>query len=108
MFSNKGVQVQPAGEHAPFQMKVCVIGCTCDLPARALVQNFIQFNGFYGCSFCQQPGKTTQTSNGGHVHTFPYLAKSPKGPPRTQLTCLQNAASAVQKHSALNKYCYYA
>lgn len=29
---------------------------TCDLPAKALVMNMIQFNGFYGCSHCMQKG----------------------------------------------------
>lgn len=26
------------------------------MPARALVLNMIQFNGFYGCSHCEQKG----------------------------------------------------
>ena len=32
---------------------------TCDLPAKALVMNMIQFNGFYGCSHCMQKGITS-------------------------------------------------
>ena len=102
MFSNVGVQVHPSGVEHPFQMKVCVIGFSCDLPARATVQNFVQFNGFHGCSFCEQPGKTVSTSKGGHVHAFPYQHSSPKGPPRTQLGCVLNAAKAVEEHSVVN------
>ena len=32
---------------------------TCDLPAKALIMNMVQFNGFYGCSRCLQPGIAT-------------------------------------------------
>ena len=55
------------------------------------VQNLIQFNGYYGCCYCEQPGRTAQTENGGHVHTFLYILDSPKGPPRTQQACMQYA-----------------
>ena len=58
-----------------FQMRLHVIGCTCDLPARAMVQNFTQYNGAYGCGFCEQMGTTTRTAAGGNIHTFPYLNK---------------------------------
>jgi len=30
---------------------------TCDLPARAMILNMTNFNGFYSCCFCLQPGK---------------------------------------------------
>ena len=33
-----------------------LLGCTCDLPARAMVMNCVQYNGFYGCPRCLQPG----------------------------------------------------
>ena len=29
---------------------------TCDLPARAMILNMVNFNGFYSCCFCLQPG----------------------------------------------------
>lgn len=29
---------------------------TCDLPARAMILNMTNFNGFYGCCYCLQPG----------------------------------------------------
>ena len=35
---------------------VSVIACTCDLPARAIMMNMVQYNGFYGCSHCMQKG----------------------------------------------------
>ena len=96
-----GVQVQPPGTEVPFMMKVCVIGCTCDLPAKAMVQNFIPFNGQYGCSYCEQPGRTMLTKRGGHVHIFPYSEHAPTGPPRTQQACEQYALEAVQRHTVV-------
>lgn len=96
-----GIQVHPPGIQEPFNMKVLVVCCSCDLPARAMIQNFIQFNGFYGCCSCEQPGKTVQTANGGYVHTFPYVKDSPKGPARTKEACLQYAVEAVAQHSVV-------
>ncbi len=36
--------------------KVFPILCSCDAPARAAVQDFLQFNGIYGCGFCKNEG----------------------------------------------------
>ena len=36
--------------------KVIASVCICDAPARAMVQNFLQYNGFHGCGFCKHPG----------------------------------------------------
>lgn len=47
--------ISPPGRE-PFTCRIALIGCTCDLPAKALVLNAIQYNGFYGCSHCLQEG----------------------------------------------------
>ncbi|KAH7984557.1 hypothetical protein HPB52_022278 [Rhipicephalus sanguineus] len=36
--------------------KVYCICCCADSPARAAMQHMIQFNGYYGCSWCYHPG----------------------------------------------------
>ncbi|KAM7306423.1 uncharacterized protein ISCGN_010127 [Ixodes scapularis] len=36
--------------------KVYCISCVADSPARAAMQNVMQFNGYYGCSWCLHPG----------------------------------------------------
>ena len=54
---------------------------TCDLPAKCLVLNSVQFNG---CSKCSQPGITWNTSARGHVHVYPYDVSDPSGPKRTK------------------------
>lgn len=39
--------------------KVFLLCFVSDLPAKALVLNFIQFNGYWGCSRCLQKGNKT-------------------------------------------------
>ncbi len=39
--------------------RVALLCTTLDLPARAAVLNFIQFNGYWGCCRCLQKGKLT-------------------------------------------------
>eukprot|EP00732_Lithocolla_globosa_P002296 Lithocolla_globosa_v1_NODE_1464_length_2557_cov_5.754996.p1 type:complete len:810 gc:universal NODE_1464_length_2557_cov_5.754996:2476-47(-) len=42
--------------------------CGCvDLVAKAPVQNFTQYNGYYGCSACKHPGKHSH-----HRHYYPF------------------------------------
>lgn len=102
-----GIEVHPCGTPSPFRMKVFTI-CACfDLPARASVLNTTQFNGQYGCNFCQQPGSSCRTEKGGHVHTFPYIQSSPKGPPRTHCGYIEHAKEAViQKSMVCESYVY--
>ncbi|XP_065297934.1 uncharacterized protein [Dermacentor albipictus] len=38
------------------ELKVYFI-CSADSPARAAMQHFIQFNCYYGCSWCYHPGE---------------------------------------------------
>lgn len=52
---DNGVVVQPAGMTSePFVCKVLTIAGTCDLPAKALVLNSVQYNGKFGCNKCEQ------------------------------------------------------
>ena len=49
-----GVNVTvPDEEVASFTSKVVVICGTCDLPAKCLVFNTVQYNGFYDCCKCK-------------------------------------------------------
>jgi len=44
--------------------------CICDAPARAMLQDFVQFNGQYGCGFCHHPGERVQKGLGS-VQVYP-------------------------------------
>ncbi|XP_040074074.1 uncharacterized protein LOC115330680 [Ixodes scapularis] len=41
-----------------------------DAVARAMLQGIRQFNGLYGCSFCEHPGKSLSLPGKGHVHVY--------------------------------------
>lgn len=43
-----GVEFQDH-EGAAFTSKATLLTCTCDLPAKSLVTNSMQFNGAFGC-----------------------------------------------------------
>lgn len=75
---------------------------SCDLPARCLVCNSIQFNGYYGCLRCQQSGKSLKTAKGGHVHVYPFIETDPSGPVRTKLSMIRDAQQAVQQKWCVN------
>ena len=66
-----------------FKCQAGLLTCTCDLPAKALVANSIQFNGRFGCWHCLQKGQNFRTTSGGNCHVFPYNDDEPSGPKRT-------------------------
>ena len=66
-----------------FVSKSILLMGTCDMPAKAAVCNCVQFNGFYGCFRCKQPGRSFKSAKGGTIHTFPFNRENPKGPIRT-------------------------
>ena len=73
-----------------------LLGGTCDMPAKGHVLNMVQFNGFYGCSKCLQPGETVQTGR-GHTHAYPYDIHNPSGPQRTIDNFRESAERAYQE-----------
>lgn len=78
------------------------LACACDLPARCLLCNSMQYNGEFGRWKCLQPGKTVKNGQRGHARGFPFNKEDPKGPLRT--TCneltLQYAKEAMQQQMA--------
>ena len=50
--------------------KVILLVGTCDLPAKCLVCNSVQYNGSYGCFKCKQRGQTAKVSAQGHGMHF--------------------------------------
>ena len=53
-------------------LRALLLSATMDAPAKCLFQNVVQFNGFYGCPYCESPGATVQTSEKGHTHAYPF------------------------------------
>ena len=84
-------------ERGKFLCKGYVIACTCDLPARCLICNGMQYNGENGCWKCFQPGETVRIGIRGHCRAFPYQGHDPKGPLRTAAGVKQDAETAISK-----------
>lgn len=59
---------------------VSLIGST-DLLAKSACQEFTQFNGECGCSFCEDKGLVVPVGK-GHARAYPYIP----GPPTQQRT----------------------
>ena len=57
-------------EHKP--RRVYPLLLCADAPARALVRNAKQFNGRYGCDWCETPGEAVPINNGPVVRYYPH------------------------------------
>ncbi len=96
-----GITVESPDVSGSFKCRAILLSNTCDLPAKALILNMVNHNGFYSCPSCTQPGKTINTIR-GHVHTFPYISADPTGPLRTLQSVARDAKLALQKHTTVN------
>ena len=99
------MSVQFIDRNEPVNIKPFVICFTADLPAKAAVLNMMQFNGFYGCSFCEQPGETVHSSLRGHVHAFPIIPEDPNGPRREHDKAVLQAELALQVNKPVSQVC---
>jgi len=61
---NEGFNYISATSKEQVLMHVGASLCICDAPARALVQEFTQYNGKFGCGFCMHEGKHIEKGNG--------------------------------------------
>lgn len=68
-----GIQVTISGEEAA-TCRVKVLCVTLDLPAKAKVSNFVQFDGRFGCTVCKEEGLMVKV---GRVHTCVYKYMEP-------------------------------
>ena len=83
------------------EMKRCkaiVLCATLDLPAKAKVQNVIQFNGEFGCSSCKQPGKVVPVG-AGNTRVYEYLV--PASPLKTHQECFTIGKKALETGQVL-------
>ena len=81
----EGVEVSSPNVPNSFVCHAMLLCGMCDLPAKAIVHNMTQFNGYYGCSHCKQSGEQLPTSATGKVHVYPYNGTDPTGPLRTNM-----------------------
>ena len=90
LFPHVGISVKtPEGV---MTSRVRLLMCSVDLIARAPILNMKQFNGKYGCCYCEDEGQPLPTT---HLHrTWPYCASSTH---RTHNSVLANASEALRK-----------
>lgn len=96
------IKVKVGNDTTEMESKVILLAGTCDLPAKCLVCNSVQYNGSYGCLKCKQRGETVKVSARGHVHAFPFIQPDPYGPKRTHSKTLQDADTAVESGKAVD------
>ena len=95
---SEGIRISSPDIQETFTCRGMLLCGTCDLPAKAIVYNMLQFNGYYGCSHCKQNGKQLSTatgSNAGKVHIYPYIHENPLGPLRTNDETVLHSRKAV-------------
>lgn len=92
----KGVYVN-SPERGNFLCRGILLACSCDLPARCLLCNGMQYNGENGCWKWLQPGQTVKTGIRGHSRTFPYQEDNPKGSIRTSENVKDNGFEAARR-----------
>lgn len=73
-----------------------LLSSSFDLPARAICLNMKQWNGAYGCAYCEDAGTTI---GGDHLHRYwPYKDSVA----RTHASLMQNAVNAVTCGNAVS------
>ncbi|XP_026475923.1 uncharacterized protein LOC113381164, partial [Ctenocephalides felis] len=86
-----GIEVYIPCRRINITVKGILLLGTCDLPARSDCLNFVQYNGYYGCSYCFCPGMNFTLETGGNVHVYPYTNNIEK---RTLQNCRSFADNA--------------
>ena len=90
-----GVTVFSPDISQSFNCHAILLCGTCDLLAKAMVYNTIQFNGHYGCTHCKQSGEQLVTDRNGRVHVYPYVNTDPTGPWRTSVDIEMHSREAI-------------
>lgn len=76
--------------------KIYTILCSCDSVARCKLQNIIQFNGYYGCSWCEHKGVSVEKGH-GRVMSYTLQGRDDSSSSRTQSSFFNAAKQAVER-----------
>ena len=61
-YCHLGIEVQLPSSETPTLSRSMLLLCSVDLPAKAALCNMVQYNGFYACPTCLDPGDNSVTS----------------------------------------------
>ena len=70
-----------------------IVACV-DTIARISLNGTIQFNGHYGCDWCEHPGKY-------HARSMRYPLRNPPAPARTKASTIKYAQEALKKFKSV-------
>ena len=79
-------------EHGDILIKGFLLCGTADLPAKCLVCNSVQFNGYFGCLKCKQRGVYDESSR---KVIFPFDYECPSGPVRDHAETFNESKTAT-------------
>ena len=105
IYTSLGITLVHNGEHVT--LRAILLSGIFDLPAKCLIQEMVQFNGAFGCSFCEVPGKSLKTDNGGHVMVFPQATLTEKAFLRTNVRVMAQAMVALEQGEIVSFTHYY-
>lgn len=74
-------------------IKALFLAYTVDLQAKSMILEFIAHNGYYSCSYCDDPGHAPKNQKGRRQHAFAY---SSNGNLRTNEQWKMDALEAVE------------
>lgn len=77
--------------------KVFPLVAVCDSVARPMIQNFKQFNGEFGCSYCLQKGTVVEKGQ-GHVRVYPFESDTES---RSHDGSIDFAQEAIENHTTV-------
>ena len=91
------IGIDVASPDGPVVARARLLMCSFDLPAKAIVLNMKQFNGAYGCTYCEDKGMPRATS---HLHrNWPYSTSCTE---RSHAGVVQNAEDALKSGNAVS------
>lgn len=76
--------------------RIALIACSCDLPARALLTNIVQYNGRNGCHLCEDTGANERSKP---LHRWWPFNKDMVL--RSHHSLIDNARTATETHSSV-------
>ena len=98
----EGFTVQSPDLEGGIVVRGIVISSSMDAPAKCLFMCMMQFNGKYGCPYCEIPGNTFRTDKGGNCHVYPYIKvrdRREEANPRSHREFLEHANEAATRVS---------
>lgn len=84
-------------------IKAMFLAYTVDLQAKAIIVEMIAHNGYYSCSYCDDPGHAPKNNKGRKQHAFAYDGEGNLRTTEQWKTDAQKAVATGKKVKMINK-----